>query len=50
MTAKKKEKAKKDEFENIAESLECDSSDEALDKVFDNLDVKAKEEKEPTEK
>lgn len=48
--AEKKKKADKDEFENIAETLECDTSDEALDKVFDNLDMKAKEEKEQSKK
>ena len=49
MTEKKEKKKDKDKFENTTETLGCDTSDEALDKIFDNLDTKAKE-KEKSEK
>ena len=34
----------KDKFENIAKELECDDSEDALDKVMDKLDLEAEEE------
>jgi len=36
-------------FEEIAAELGCDESDDALDKAFDNLDVKVEKEEESTE-
>lgn len=45
-----KEQNEKDSFEVIAEELECDTSDDALDKAFDGLDLKAEKEEETTDK
>ena len=50
MTAKKKEKAEKDEFENIADTLGCDTSDDALDNAFENLEIEAEPEENKPEK
>jgi len=41
-----KDKEDKDKFENIAKELECDESDDALDKAMDDLSVKVEKEKE----
>ncbi|MCF7980730.1 MAG: hypothetical protein K9K86_02025 [Pseudomonadales bacterium] len=34
------DKQEKDKFENIAKELECDTSDEALDKAFGSIEPK----------
>jgi|GEM_PF-2704820 len=41
-----KEKENKDKFENIAKELECDESENALDKVMDKLDLETEKDEE----
>tara|TARA_R110002096_G_scaffold82336_4_gene191628 strand:+ start:1099 stop:1245 length:147 start_codon:yes stop_codon:yes gene_type:complete len=46
MTEKKNDK---DKFENIAKELECDESDDALDKVIESLKVKVEPDQDSAE-
>ncbi|CAA0112342.1 Uncharacterised protein [Halioglobus japonicus] len=40
----------KDKFENIAKELECDESEDALDKVMEGLKVKIEQKEKPPQK
>jgi len=41
------EKDKKDSFENIAKTLGCDESEDALDRAIDGLNVRTDSDKKP---
>lgn len=41
--------SKTDKFSSIAKQIGCDESDDALDKAFENLDVKVEKEEESTD-
>lgn len=44
-----REKSDKDKFENIAKEIECDESEDALDKALGSLDVKTDKDDTPKE-
>ncbi len=49
VNAKTKKPDNKDSFESVAEKLECDTSDDALDKVFESIDLKVEKEEDSTD-